>query len=355
MSKKPKKVFIFLIAVFILSFFTNLAFGSDEIGYETFRIPVGEDYEIPCAVWYPAVGSGDLVIYDYSNLKREGTAILDASPDTSGGPRPIVVYSHGYSGCSTSSTFLTEVLASSGFIVIAPDHTDDLKACSIEESFKRESFYIFKLLKRAIKISRELSEGKYERGKFRYRFREISAAVDFIIDEGKDPSSVFYGMIDPEKIGAVGHSLGAFSVMAVSGAIETENDTRIGPVVAMSGPGGRVFTSDALKNIGDPAMLMYGSEEEMRANKGWGMDKQYEALSPPKFLMSIDGADHLTFAVDITDKNPNRPKTQKESYRRDLINKYVNAFFELYLFGNEESKKILIEKDEGLKSYEFEF
>jgi predicted dienelactone hydrolase len=143
--------------------------------------------------------------------------------------------------------------------------------------------------------------------------------------------------------------------MAVSGAIETENDPRIGPVVAMSGPGGRVFTADALKEIGDPAMLMYGSEEETRANKGWGIDKQYEALSPPKFLMSIEGADHMTFAVNIYDKNLSDPKSQKEIQRQDLINRYVKAFFELYLLGDDGAKETLSQTDEGFEFYDYEF
>lgn len=339
----------------ILSVLTTFSFGFDDIGYTTFNVPVGDDYEIPCAVWYPAEGAGEVVIYDHGTIKREGTALLEAVPDTLSGPRPIIIYSHGYSGCSTSSTFLTETLASSGFVVIAPDHTDDLKACSIDDSFERESFFVFKLLKKASDIGNELSSGKYERGKFLYRFQEITSALDFIINEGGNPSSFLYGMVDPERIGAVGHSLGAFSVMAVSGGIDTAYDSRIGPVVAMSGPGGLVFSTDALKSIEDPVMLMYGSEEGLRDKKGWGLKKQFEALSPPKFLLSISGADHMTFSVDITDKNLSNSKSQKENYRQVLINRYVKAFFELYLFESEESKEVLTYRDEGLESYDFEF
>src|SRR5258708_22209077 len=37
---------------------------------------------------------------------------------------PIVVFSHGFGGCATQSTFLTEALARHGYFVVAPNHKD---------------------------------------------------------------------------------------------------------------------------------------------------------------------------------------------------------------------------------------
>ena len=45
---------------------------------------------------------------------------------TSGGPFPLVVVSHGYPGSRTFMTWLTENLASKGYVVAAIDHTDSV-------------------------------------------------------------------------------------------------------------------------------------------------------------------------------------------------------------------------------------
>src|SRR5919202_1502655 len=41
-----------------------------------------------------------------------------------GAPLPVVVFSHGLYTCATQSRFLTEALADSGYLVIAPNHRD---------------------------------------------------------------------------------------------------------------------------------------------------------------------------------------------------------------------------------------
>src|SRR5471030_3184572 len=37
---------------------------------------------------------------------------------------PVVVFSHGYGGNNTQSTFLMEALAGAGYLVVAPNHQD---------------------------------------------------------------------------------------------------------------------------------------------------------------------------------------------------------------------------------------
>src|SRR5580704_4499795 len=40
------------------------------------------------------------------------------------GPWPVIIFSHGFHGCSTQSTFLMKALAESGYAVFAPNHKD---------------------------------------------------------------------------------------------------------------------------------------------------------------------------------------------------------------------------------------
>lgn len=323
--------------------------GDEVIGYDVVKVSVGGKYEILCGVWYPAAGGNVKAVYDFGTARVEGTAVRNAPPKRELGPLPVVLYSHGYSGCSHSSTFLTESLAKSGFIVIAPDHTDDLKACSPREDFVRESGYVLKLIKNASRLSRELSSGSYDAQFFKYRYMEVSAAIDWIVDAGNDPESPFYRHVDSEKIGAVGHSLGAYSVLATSGIVDTAYDSRIAAIVAMSGPGDRIFSCDDMAGVKIPTMLMYGEKESRR--KELGLDLQFRCLSKPKFILVISGGDHLTFA----DSFLRRMGKEAEGKRHDIIVRYVGAFFEYFILNKERAKGVLKGPALGLDSYDFVF
>ena len=37
---------------------------------------------------------------------------------------PLILFSHGFTGCGTQSVFLTDALAGDGYLVLAPDHHD---------------------------------------------------------------------------------------------------------------------------------------------------------------------------------------------------------------------------------------
>jgi hypothetical protein len=96
------------------------------------------DRKLKVEVWYPAnLGSDEkeLVAYDEvmgssNDPKRplipftfQGRALRDAKPVISEGKFPLVIVSHGYLGSRLLLTYLTENLASKGYIVVAIDHT----------------------------------------------------------------------------------------------------------------------------------------------------------------------------------------------------------------------------------------
>ena len=58
------------------------------------------------------------------NPPFETDAYRDLPADDSGGPYPLVLFSHGFAGFRLTSTFLTTHLASWGFVVIAPDYLE---------------------------------------------------------------------------------------------------------------------------------------------------------------------------------------------------------------------------------------
>jgi predicted dienelactone hydrolase len=322
-------------------------------GYLTATLPNPGAEPIGCAVWYPATAGTTRAVYDFGRLSRPGSAFTDGRPDTAGGPYPLIVYSHGYSGCAVSSAYLCEALAAAGFVVAAPDHTDDLKACSLSPEFRRPSFILLRLLSSAIKLGNHLASGTYDVEDFRYRFVQIRDAIDYCTAARRDPRSALFGLVDAERVGAVGHSLGAFSVMVAAGARDVGIDFPIDAVVSMSGPGGDVFTCEQMKRITVPAMLMYGTEEAGKRGKGEGITEQYRCLAGPKYLMGLVGGGHLVFAEGYLAESSTWSRLKLEAdARHDLISRFVVAFFSLYLADDDRARSILERGDPGWDPYD---
>ena len=93
------------------------------------------DRPLTVEVWYPAAlaaGQTERTVYSMSlpgtspkNFAVLGKASRDAAPVTGKG-FPVVVVSHGYPGSRFFLSYLTENLASKGYVVAAIDHTDSV-------------------------------------------------------------------------------------------------------------------------------------------------------------------------------------------------------------------------------------
>ncbi|MBW6501680.1 MAG: hypothetical protein K0B05_09835, partial [Bacteroidales bacterium] len=97
------------------------------------------DRTLKLEIWYPASvsdGVKEFVIYEEErpvpkDPERKvirygfsGRALRDAMPDIRQGAFPLVIVSHGYVGSRLLLTYLTENLASKGYVVVAIDHLE---------------------------------------------------------------------------------------------------------------------------------------------------------------------------------------------------------------------------------------
>ncbi|MBK7687279.1 MAG: hypothetical protein IPJ25_15885 [Rhodocyclaceae bacterium] len=112
------------------------------------------DRVLKLEVWYPASApKADTLAVTYpamlprsqdASKKREfnypGIARRDATP-LAGKRFPLVLVSHGFSGWGTFMSYLTENLASKGYVVVAIDHAD----IAFADSFKLFAFVWFNL------------------------------------------------------------------------------------------------------------------------------------------------------------------------------------------------------------------
>ena len=91
----------------------------------------GSNYSgaLKMAIWYPTTASASAYPYPALANPISGLIALNA-PVATCAQFPLIVFSHGWSGCGTQIVFLTEQLARLGYIVAAPDHNDH--GCSVD-------------------------------------------------------------------------------------------------------------------------------------------------------------------------------------------------------------------------------
>ena len=179
-------------------------------------------------------------------------------PISHAGPFPVVLFSHGYGGYPEQSSFLTDHLATWGFVVVAPDHRSrDLKAVIGGTTGQGQEDVVD--LTQALAVTRFLNA---------------------------DPSDMFGHKLDLSRIATLGHSAGggaALTFAADTAAVRT--------FVALAPAAGTVPKH---KN----GLIMQGASDKVVNPKG--TKTLYSKLGAPKRLILIDKAGHNVFADACT-------------------------------------------------------
>ncbi|MBV8847172.1 MAG: alpha/beta hydrolase [Bryobacterales bacterium] len=169
-------------------------------------LPGGSDYAgaLKMAVWYPTTAQA--LPYTYSGPRPDlsGLAALNAPPATCS-QFPLIVFSHGWSGCGTQSVYLTEQLARLGYIVAAPDHNDH--GCSVDgtSSSLLQVFFDFPLTKFG-------DAATWTDQTAFYRNADVEAVLNYMLNNWSGRSS-----INPNQIVMSGHSFGGYTAFAKIG------------------------------------------------------------------------------------------------------------------------------------------
>jgi len=270
------------------------------------------DRPLTVEVWYPANAveeSETSVIYEevmgtrgdtlrpLTPFSFKGRAFRNAVPKQTDGAAafPLVIVSHGYVGSRYLMTYLTENLASKGYVVAAIDHT--------ESTFKDANAFQSTLLNRAKDIKFVIQE-----------------MVRLSSPESDDPLS---GLADAEKIGIIGYSMGGYGVLNVAGAgysdtlngffdrmtqgskaiapltashpeYQNQIDPRIKAVVAFA-PWGMergVWNAEGLKGLRVPTFFVAGSQDDISGYEK-GIKAIFEgAINADRYLLTYENARH---------------------------------------------------------------
>jgi len=205
---------------------------------------------LPTTIYYPAAGTGGST-----------TAQENAAPDSSGGPYPLIVFSHGFGATARTYTPLLGYLASRGYVVAAP----------------------------TFPLSSGDSPCGAIAGDFANQPEDQSFVIDSVLKQAAGKSGPLAGLVDRNEIGAAGHSNGAVTTYGLVANSEVR-DPRIDAAVVMAGtlqryPKGRFDFAHA-----PPMLLVHGTNDTL-IPYDLGV-AAYNQIRGPKGLLTITNGGH---------------------------------------------------------------
>jgi dienelactone hydrolase len=249
--------------------------------------------ELDTLVWYPTTAGAGSIDGAYQG-------VLDAPLDPSGAPYPIVLFSHGSCGFPSQSNFLWPLVASRGFVVVAPPHPGntifEFPSCGSPQS--------------VVASAQE-------------RPKDMSFVLDQMLALNVQAGSPFFGALDQNAIAMTGHSFGGYTTYLVA-----TQDPRITVAVPLAPavPGTHpVLTVPSLSMIS--TLDSYVNDDQVRM--------QYAAAAAPKYLVELHDTGHFAYSdgcFPSSDCNPPTTLTQDEAHVEVL--RWVIPFLERYLKGD---------------------
>ena len=243
--------------------------GDYAVGRRTFTITdPSRQRTITVDAWYPApqtaVAGMPLSRYEVvSGLSYPSHMAYDDAPAATG-RFPVMIFSHGKPTIRFQSSFLMETVASYGFVVLAPDHPGSTG------------------LNDYLPVGTDLIE----------RSRDLT----FVLDQVAGGAGGLGRTVDMTKVAASGHSLGAYTAMAlpIGADAGVPADKRIKAVVAMT-PTTSYLTDAELTSIDIPT-LMFGATLDDLTPLVPNLSRPLNLISGrPLVRIDLIGATHRAF------------------------------------------------------------
>lgn len=220
-------------------------------------------------VWYPL---------DPATATSAGNA--NAAPHAAAGRHPLVVYGHGFMSWGTEGKFLCEHLASSGYVVVAPD----FPATNI------------------------LAPGGPDLNDVVNQPGDESFLIDTWLRLDTDPASPFHGAVDGTRVGVAGVSLGGMT-STLTTYHPYLRDPRVAAAVSIAGPGS-MFTDTFYASSLAPLLMLAGDIDAIVDYATNALVVQ-ETAGSKLTLVTLHGATHTGFAQPASEfmegmSNPDR-------------------------------------------------
>lgn len=255
-------------------------------------------------------------------------------PDAPGMKSPVILVSHGIGGSKTTGNWVGKFLATHGYICVFMTHYgSDTSLLDLGAGFAENIKRLQKAVNAESIINRPL---------------DVTKVIDSLGQIQKN--AALNGRMDLNSIGVTGHSFGAFTTMAVSGAFseqfnqiagKTVRDGRPNAFLAMSPQGVRrnVSAERTFAGVKRPTMIMTGSRDVdpiMPAQTAESrMDAYKHMPAGDKYALWIEGAQHHTFG-------DGRGAQVIDPFMRKITKIAMLAFWDAYLKNDEAARDFLI-------------
>jgi len=277
-------------------------------------------------VWYPTQEKEQR--HDYWG--QIGLAAPDAP--VAPGEHPLLLFSHGFLGASDQSIFLTESCARAGYIVASMNHTDALL-------HRRE---------KSLAPPRFTDFANWTDDKYRDRREDLAALLEQLLVWNAAQDSPWRGRIDEDRIGAMGHSLGGYTVLGMAGGWKSWKEPRFKAAVLFSPFAQPLDANGDLGGVGIPVMVQGGT---LDLGITPFLPPVYQKLAGPKALLVLKHETHFGWTNLISlGKTTTDCAAQGNA---ELMVKYTVAFFDHHLLGSDQSQ-LLQAADARLQSYRCE-
>jgi len=277
-------------------------------------VPAQRDRNLKVEIWYPAVAVAGATPVTYEDelvseppapparFKIPGLAARDAKAD--GGRFPLVIVAHGYGNVPIAMSWLTENLASKGYVVAAIRHQD---------MYLNPAGFPQAALRRPLDIA--------------FVARELQGSL------GQS------GEVDPTRTALIGYSMGGYGVLAAAGATLDPagglvsrvpggllqpfarggalSASLIAPavkaVVAFAPAGGAfgAFGADGLAGINSPLLLIAGDRDNTVDYTSGARAFFDQAIHSNRYLLTFLGGGH---ALGL---GPAPPEMQTDLWNQD--------------------------------------
>jgi pimeloyl-ACP methyl ester carboxylesterase len=214
-----------------------------------------------------------------SQTELAGLKVSYWLPPAQAGAAPLVIFSHGFGGCSTQSVFLTQTLAAHGYLVIAPNHRD--AACGQRQGRAQPE--------QGFGNPKDWTPATYTD-----RRDDIRRLL-----EALKQSPEWSARIDWQRVVLAGHSLGGYTVLGLAGGWPEWRMPGIKAVLALSPYCAPFADHGDLGHLGVPVMYQTGTRDlgiMPSINRPGGA---FEQTASPAYYVSLEGAGHFAW-TDLT-------------------------------------------------------